>query len=142
MKYSPQLYWQVRSSTANLYSTSSLPSFPTLSLSYQMASPHPPTGFLTVVTDDKVDPQAVAAAQPPPGYQVAAPAEAPPPPGHQCDHRRRRFRRFGHFLIAAACLWFAARFIVRHCELRRLAPPHRDDFPWVRPFRQDGSSVA
>ena len=109
-----------------------------------MASPHPPNGpFLTVVTDDKVHPQAVAAAQPPPSYQVAAPAEAPPPPGHQCDHRRRRFRRFGHFLIAAVFLWFAARFIVRHCELRRLAPPHPDDdFPWVRLFCQDGSSVA
>jgi hypothetical protein len=30
-------------------------------------------------------------------------------------------------------VWFAARYVIRHCELRSFAPPHPDDFPWVRP---------
>lgn len=123
--------------------TSSAPFLRIHALSSLMASPNPPTGpFLTVVTDDKVDPQAAAAAQPPPSYKDTAPAEAPPPPPpghHHCGHRRRRFRRFGHFLIAAVLLFFAARFIVRHCELRRFAPPHPDDFPWVCLFAKDGT---
>jgi hypothetical protein len=95
-----------------------------------MASAHPPNGpLLPVATDEKVVP--VASAQPPPSYQGTPPAEAahPPSPADRRDRRRRCFRRFGHFLIAALLLWFAGRFIVRHCELRRFAPSHHDEFP-------------
>ena len=109
-----------------------------------MASAHPPNGpLLPVATDDKV--AHVASAQPPPSYQATPPAETapPPPPGHRCDRRRRCFRRFGHFLIATLLLWFAARFIVRHCELRRFAPAHPDDeFPWVRLVPRWGVSLS
>jgi hypothetical protein len=86
-------------------------------------------------TEEKVAP---APSAQPPSYQVAAEAPAPPAPGppehdeHGHPKRcRRRCRRFGHFLAAAFLLWLAARFIVRHCELRRMGPPHHPGhFPW------------
>jgi hypothetical protein len=88
-------------------------------------------------TEEKVAP---APSAQPPSYQVAAEAPAPPAPGppehdeHGHPKRcRRRCRRFGHFLAAAFLLWLAARFLVRHCELRRMGPPHHPGhFPWVR----------
>jgi len=75
----------------------------------------------------------------PPSYQVAAeappaPPPAPPPPEHEDGHPRRcrrRCRHFGHFLAAAFFLWLAARFLVRHCKLRRMGPSHHTGhFPW------------
>jgi hypothetical protein len=60
-----------------------------------------------------------------PSYQAAAP-EAPPPPSEEPSRRRRR--RFGHFLVAAIFLWFTARYLFRHCELRRIGPHH---LSWV-----------
>lgn len=130
---------------SNLYS--SVPSLRAHSLLSQMASAHPLKGpLLPVATDDKVAAH-VASAQPPPppSYQATSPAEAapPPPPAHRCDRRRRCFRRFGHFLIGAILLWFAARYIVRHCELRRFAPGHHDDeFPWVRSYAKDAGLIV
>jgi len=96
-----------------------------------MSSPKEPL----LATEEKVDP--VPSAQPP-SYQVAAgaPTPPPPPPEHEHGHPsrcRRRCRRFGHFLVATFFLWLAARFIFRHCELRRMGPPHHPGhFPWVR----------
>jgi hypothetical protein len=70
----------------------------------------------------------------PPGYQVAAP---PPPPehenGHFCRCRRRRCRRFAHFLATAFFLWLASRFVLLHCAPPKVDPPyHPGHFPWVR----------
>ncbi|KAI9508246.1 hypothetical protein F5148DRAFT_931999 [Russula earlei] len=55
----------------------------------------------------------------------------PAPPEHcQPSRRRRCCRRFGHFLLVALFLWLTARFLMRHCELRRLGPDHLDLLPW------------
>lgn len=95
----------------------------------------PPTG---THTDDKVDSKVgpVPLDQLPPSYQAASEAAAPPPADPEpdqsrCCRRRRRCRRFGHFFIALFFLWLTARYIVRHCQLRRFAHPHVDHFSWV-----------
>jgi hypothetical protein len=101
----------------------------------------PQRPLLAAYTDDKADlkEEAVPLDQLPPSYQAAS--EAPPPPPadaepdpdqSRCCRHRRRYRRFGHFVVALLFLWFTARYIVRHCQLRRFAHPHGDDFPWVR----------
>ncbi len=85
--------------------------------------------------DLKVDVEAVPSDQLPPRYQAASeasPPADPEPDQSRCCRHRRRFRRFGHFFIGLLFLWFAARYVVRHCELRRFAPPHTEDFRWVR----------
>ncbi len=106
-----------------------------------MASLHPPQGiFLPTHTDDKmdlkVDVEAVPSDQLPPSYQAASEASPPPadpePDQSRCCRHRRRCRRFGYFFICLLFLWFAARYVVRHCELRRFAPPYYEDFPWAR----------
>ena len=108
-----------------------------------MASPEPaqrPLISIHTDGDDKVDAK-VPLDQLPPSYQDASEA-APPPPADPdsdqsgCCRRRRRCRRFGHFLVALFFLWLTARFVVRHCQLRRFAHPHphshHDGFSWVR----------
>ena len=64
----------------------------------------------------------------PPSYQATAPGvDSPPPPHGEPEQRkccRRRCRRFGHFLVAAFFVWLAARFLLRHCDLRRFGPHH------------------
>jgi len=100
----------------------------------------PQRPLLSTHTDDKMDlkvnPLAVPSDQLPPCYQAASeasplpPADAEPDQSRCCRHRRR-CRRFGHFFIALLFLWLTARYIVRHCQLRRFAHPHTDDFPWV-----------
>ena len=96
--------------------------------------------LLPADTDDKVDAK-VEPDQLPPSYQAASEAPAPPPTDSEsrCCRRRRRCRRIGHFFIALFVLWLTARYIVRHCQIRRfdnLHPhphPHADgDSPWVR----------
>ena len=103
----------------------------------------PQRPLLSASTDDKVpvdlkvDP--VPSDQLPPSYQAAskqAPPPTPPTDGGEpdqsrCSRHRHRCRRFVHFFIALSILWLTARYIVRHCRLRRFAHPHTDDFPWV-----------
>ena len=63
----------------------------------------------------------------PPSYQTTASGVDPSPPDGEPDQRkccRRRCRRFVHFLVAGFFLWLGARFLLRHCELRRLGPHH------------------
>lgn len=63
----------------------------------------------------------------PPGYQATPGVDSPPPPHGEPEQRRccrRRCRRFGHFFLAAFFLWLGARFLLRHCELRRFGPHH------------------
>jgi hypothetical protein len=87
----------------------------------------------SVKVDLKVESSLLSDDLPPPSYQVTS--EAPPPPAHPGSEQhsccRRRCRRFGHLFIAGLFLWLTARYIVRHCELRRFGSPHPDDFPWV-----------
>lgn len=92
----------------------------------------------TGTTDDKVDTKVepVSPDQLPPSYEATS--EAAPPPSadseSRCSRHRRRCRRFGHFFVALLFLWLTARYIVRHCQLRRFAHPHdvhADDSPWV-----------
>jgi hypothetical protein len=101
----------------------------------------PQRPLLAAYTDDKVDlkEEAVPSDQLPPSYQAASEAPPAPPPADaepdadqsRCSRHCRRYRRFGRFVVALLFLWFTARFIVRHCQLRRFAHPHADDFPWV-----------
>src|SRR6266852_6587840 len=94
--------------------------------------------LLTAHTDDKVDAKVepVPTDQLPPSYQAAS--EAPPADSESKCCRRRRCRRVGHFLIVIFFLWLGARYVVRHCQLRRFDRPHSysdaddDDSPWVR----------
>lgn len=97
-------------------------------------------------TDDKVDSKVepVPLDQLPPSYQAASEAAAPPPADpdpdrSRCCRRRRRCRRFGYIFIGLFFLWLTARHIVRHCQLRRFAHPHADDFPWVGSLLQENS---
>ncbi|KAN0111748.1 hypothetical protein V8E52_008128 [Russula decolorans] len=110
-------------------------------MSSAQSAESPQRPLLSAHTDDKVDHKVepVPSDQLPPSYQAAS--EAPPPPPtdaaepdqSRCCRHRRRCRRFAHFFIALLFLWFTARYIVRHCQLRRFAHPHTDDFPWGHP---------
>jgi hypothetical protein len=115
-------------------------------MSSAQSAESPQRPLLSAHTDDKVDHKVepVPSDQLPPSYQAAS--EAPPPPPtdaaepdqSRCCRHRRRCRRFAHFFIALLFLWFTARYIVRHCQLRRFAHPHTDDFPWVGSLSQNG----